>query len=97
MGQFRLYRCKGMQRYCCVTYRLQPGVKNVYKKIGQKPSRGQIEKSQEISVFIVLSCWISPSNGNLLSRPNGTQTLILSTLSLISSYAIIERQVVPFL
>ena len=50
MGQFRLYRCKGV-RYCCVTYGLQPGVKNVHKKIGQKPSRGQIVKSQKISVF----------------------------------------------
>ena len=65
-------------RYRCITYRLQPGVKNVYKKIGHKPSRGQIVKSQKICVFIMLSCWISSSNGNLLSRPNGTQTLILA-------------------
>ena len=39
--------------YCCITYRLQPGVKNMYKKIGQKPSRGQIVKSQKISGFII--------------------------------------------
>ena len=64
-------------RYCCITYRLQPGVKNVYKKIGQTPSRGQIVKPQKISVFIMLSCLISPSNGNLLGRSNGTKTLIL--------------------
>ena len=64
-------------RYCCITYRLQPDVKNVYKKNGHKQSRGQIVKSQKISVFIMLSCWISSSNGNLLSRPNDTQTLIL--------------------
>ena len=64
-------------KYCCITYRFQPGVKNVYKKNGHKPSRGQIVKSQKISVFIMLSCWISSSYGNLLSRPNGTQTLIL--------------------
>ena len=38
---------------------------------------GQIVKSQEISVFIMLSCWISLSNGNHISRPNCTQTLIL--------------------
>ena len=64
-------------RYCYITYHLQHGVKNVYTKIGQKPSRGQIVKSQKSSVFIMLSCWISPSNRNLLSRPNGTQTHIL--------------------
>ena len=67
-------------RYCCITCCLKPGVKNVYKKIGQKPSRCQIVNSQKISVFIMLSCWISPINGNLLSRPNGTQTLILCKL-----------------
>ena len=55
------------------THLLQPGVKNVIKKIGHKPS----EKSQKISDFIMLSCWISSSNGNRLSRPNGIQTLIL--------------------
>ena len=67
----------------------------MYKKDGHKPSRGQIVKSQKISVFIMLSCWISSSNGNLLSRPNGTQTLIFfKIISLISSYAIIERKVV---
>ena len=32
------------------------------KKIGHEPSGGQIVKSQEISVFIMLSCWISSSN-----------------------------------
>ena len=54
--------------------------KNVYKKIGQKPSRGQIVKSQKISVFIMLSCWISPSNGNLFSIPfqSGRQRTVLS-------------------
>ena len=38
------------------------------KKIGHEPSGGQIVKSQEISVFIMLSCWISSSNGNHLSK-----------------------------
>ena len=33
MGQFRLYRCKGMSRYCCITHNLSPVVKNVFKKI----------------------------------------------------------------
>ena len=60
--------------------------------IGHKPSRGQIVKSHEISVFIKLSCWISSSNGNQDSRPNGS----LQILSLISSYAINERLVAPF-
>ena len=67
MGQFRLYRCKGVSG--AITYHLQPGVKNVYKKTGQKPSTGQIVKLHKISVFIMLPCWISPSNRNLLSRP----------------------------
>ena len=62
------------------------------KKIVHEPSGGQIVKSQEISIFIMLSCWISSSNRNHLSRPNCTQTLILCKFYLLS-YAIIERQV----
>ena len=31
---------------------------NQASKIGHEPSGGQIVKSQEISVFIMLSCWI---------------------------------------
>ena len=46
------------------------------KKIGHEPSGGQIVKSQEISVFIILSCWINSNNWIHLSRPNCTQTLI---------------------
>ena len=61
---------------------LQSGVKSVFKKIGHEPCGGQIVKSQEISVFIMLSCWISSSNGNQLSRPNYTQTLILCKFDL---------------
>ena len=53
------------------------GVEIVLKKIGHEQSGGQIVKSQEISVFIMLSCWISSSNWNHLSRPNCTQTLVL--------------------
>ena len=56
---------------------LQPGVKIVLKKIGHEPSGDQIVKSQEISVLIMLSWWISSSNENPLNRPNCTQTLIL--------------------
>ena len=48
--------------YCCVTRLLQSGVQIVLKKIGHEQSGGQIVKSQEISVFIMLSCWISSSN-----------------------------------
>ena len=77
MGQFRLYRCKDMSGTAALYIVCNQASKNVYKKIGQKPSRGQIVKSQKFSVFIMLSCWISPGNGNLLSRPNGTQTLFL--------------------
>ena len=54
--------------YCCVTHLLQPGVQNVLKKIGREASGCQIVKSQKISVFIMLSCWISSNNGNRISR-----------------------------
>ena len=63
--------------YCSVTRHLQSGVEIVLKQIGHEQSGGQIAKSQEIGVFIMLSCWISSSNWNHLSRPNCTQTLIL--------------------
>ena len=64
------------------------------KKIDHEPSGGQIVKSHEIIVFRLLSYKISSSNGNHLSRPNCTQTLILlQILSLNSPYAIIEREV----
>ena len=42
--------------YCCVTRLMQSGFEIVLKKIGYEPSGGQIVKSQEISVFIMLSC-----------------------------------------
>ena len=57
--------------------------KIVLKKIGHEPSGGQIVKSQEISVFIMLSCWISSSNENHFSRPNCTQTLIICKFYLL--------------
>ena len=66
-------------RYCCITHRLQSGVKNAFKKIGHETNGGQIVKSQKISVFIMLSCRINSNNGNHLSRPNCTQTRILCT------------------
>ena len=47
------------------------------KKIGHEPSGGQIVMSQEISVLIMLSCWISLSSENHLSRPSYAHTLIL--------------------
>ena len=55
---------------------LQAVVKDVSIEIITKPSGGQIVKSLEVSVFIVLSCLIISSNGNRPSRPNDTQTLI---------------------
>ena len=69
-----------MQRYvsyCCISNLSQLGVKKVLKKNCPKPSGGQIVKSHKRNVFIMLSCWISPNNGNRLSRPNGTETQIL--------------------
>ena len=59
---------------------------NVFKKIGHEPSGGQIVKSQEISIFIMLSCWISSSNENHFSRPNCTQTLILCNFYLLINH-----------
>ena len=35
----------------------------MFKEIGPKPSRGQIVKSHEISVFIMLCCWINQAMG----------------------------------
>ena len=77
--------------YCCVTRLLQSGVEIVLKKIGHEQSGGQIVKSQEISVFIMLSCWISSSNWNHISRLNCTQTSILASSIFDSSYAINKR------
>ena len=76
IGQFSLYQCKGMPG-TAASRLLQSGVEIVFKKIGHEQSGGQIVKSQEISVFIMLSCWISSSNWIYLSRPNCTQTHIL--------------------
>ena len=76
IGQFSLYQCKGLSG-TAASHLLQSGVEMVLKKIGYDQSGGQIVKSREVSVFIMLSCWISPSNWNHLSRPNCTQTLIL--------------------
>ena len=42
--------------YCCVTRLLQSGVEIVLKKIDHEQNGGQIVKSQEISVFIMLVC-----------------------------------------
>ena len=53
------------------------------KKIGHEPSGGQIVKSQEISVFIMLFCLISSSNWIHFSRPNRTQTPIKSIFDII--------------
>ena len=74
LGQFCLYQCEGKS----VKLRLlQSGVVIVLKKIGHEQSGGQIVKSPEISVLIMLSCWICSSNWNHLSRPTCTQTIIL--------------------
>ena len=39
-----------------ISFLVQSGIEIVLKKIGHEPSGGQIVKSLEISVFIVLSC-----------------------------------------
>ena len=66
IGQFSLYQCKGMSG-TAATCLLQSGVEIVLKIIGHEQSGGQIAKSQKISVFIMLFCWISSSNLNHLS------------------------------
>ena len=43
-------------KYFCVTHLLQSHVEIVLKKFGYEQSGGQIVKSQEISVFIMLFC-----------------------------------------
>ena len=50
IGQFSLYQCKGML-VTAASHVLQSGVEFMVKKIGHKPSGGQIVKSQEISVL----------------------------------------------
>ena len=75
--QFRLYRCEGMSATTAFFISFATRRQKCVHENWPKPIRGQIVKSQKISVFIMLSCWISPSNRNLLSRPNGTQTPIL--------------------
>ena len=71
IGQFSLNHCKGMSGTAA------PRVEIVLKIIGHEQRWGQIVKSQEISVFIMLICWLSSRNWNHLSRLNCTQTLIL--------------------
>ena len=48
IGQFRLYRCKGMSVIAATT----PGVINVSKKIGHKSNGCQFVKSHKISVLL---------------------------------------------
>ena len=48
------------------------------KKIGHEPSGGQIVKSQKISVFIMLSCWISSSNGLVSVNQNVPRPLLFA-------------------
>ena len=77
IGQFSLYQCKGMSGAAASYVFLPSGVEIVLKIIGHEQSGDQIVNSQEISVFIMLPCWISSSSLNHLIRPNYTQTLIL--------------------
>ena len=83
LGQFILYQCKGISGTASSHVFLQSVVEIVLKKIGHEQSGGQIVKSQEISVFIMLSCQISLSNWNHLSRPTCIQTLILCKFYLL--------------
>ena len=75
LGHFSLYQFKGLSGTVAYTSFVirQP---NVLKKIGHEPS------GSENMRFIILSCWISSSNGNRISRSNYTQTLILCQLYL---------------
>ena len=51
IDQFGLYQCKGMSGTAALHIFLQI----VFKKIGHEQSGGQIVKSHEISLFIMLS------------------------------------------
>ena len=75
VGQFSLYQCKGMPNTAALhIFRRQ----NALKKIGHEQSGGQILKSQKISVFKMLSSWITSSNGNRLSTSNCTHHLLFA-------------------
>ena len=67
-----VYQCKGISFTVASHVFLQSCVEIVLKKIGHEQSGCKIVKTQEISVFIMLSCWISSSNWNHFSRPNCT-------------------------
>ena len=51
IGQVLFILVQRYGKYCFVTHLLQPGVKNVLKKIDHEPSGGQNVKSQKISVL----------------------------------------------
>ena len=46
------------------------------KEIGHEPSGGHMVRSRKISVFIMLSCRVSSSNGNHLCRPTCTLQIL---------------------
>ena len=65
--------------YCCVTRLLQSGVEIVFKKIGHEQSGGQIVKLQEISVFIMLTCWFkAQAIGNISVDQNAPRHLFFA-------------------
>ena len=78
--------------YCCVTRLLQSGVEIVLKKIGNKPSGGQIVKSQEISVFynaLLLDKFKQLESSQKTKLYPDTYSLQILTLN--ASFAINER------
>ena len=83
LGQFSLYDCKGMSGTAASHVFCNLASKLCLRKLVMNQVGGQIVKSQEISMFIMLSCRISSSNRNHLRRPNCTQTLILYKIYLL--------------
>ena len=69
IGQFRLYICKGMSGAVVLHIFCNQVSKMCKRKLAMNQV-GHIVKSQKITIFIMLSCRISSSNGNRLSRPN---------------------------
>ena len=56
IGQYSLYQCIGMSGTLALHVFCNQASKLCYKKIGHEPSGGQIVMTQEIRVFIMLSC-----------------------------------------
>ena len=75
IGQFSLFQCKGMPGTAALHIFWHQASKCV-KENWSLTKWGYHCRVTENKRFIMLSCWISSSNGTSLSRPKCTQTLI---------------------